>query len=386
MNFKVSHIALSERKVLLRLIDVLFIICGLWLSFEANIQDYIEFDNDSIYNWLITLIFYFFLFGEIFQLFNLSISNNRYKTVRSLFLTSFLVTFFFTFTPFLSPSLPENRLQIIYLFLLIILPVLIWRFIYICGLFSPKYFKDILIISHSSRIDQLLDLIKGDNFHNLNYYLSEEKSDNYKEKFKNVKDAKLYDLVKNNHVKEVIISTRGFSSDIISQLNKDIILLFEEGINIKSFESFYEEITDRVPKEYLDYHFYKNINLSRNSDNKFYKVFHRILDIIISIIGLMVFLFLIPIIFIMNILANRGPLFYTQNRVGEKGKIFKIYKLRSMIVNAESDGAVYAEKNDKRITLFGRFLRNTRLDEVPQFYNILKGEIGRGRVGKECQY
>ena len=76
-----------------------------------------------------------------------------------------------------------------------------------------------------------------------------------------------------------------------------------------------------------------------------------------------------------NILANRGPLFYTQNRVGQKGKIFKIFKLRSMIVNAETRGAVYAEKNDKRITLFGKFLRNTRIDEFPQFFNILKGDM-----------
>tara|TARA_R110001632_G_scaffold97231_2_gene203724 strand:+ start:10581 stop:11963 length:1383 start_codon:yes stop_codon:yes gene_type:complete len=374
MSFKVSHIALSERKVLLRTLDVLVIIFSLWISFQSGIQDYIEFTNVLIYEWLITLIFYFFLFGEIFQLYDLTISNNRFKIVRSLFLASFITTLFFTFTPFLSPSLPENRLQIIYLFLLIILPVLVWRFLYLWILFSPKYFKDILIISHSSRLGQLLELIKDDSFHNVCYYLSNEENEGYKN-YVNIIAADLYQLVKSKNVKEVIISTRGFSSDIISKLNKDIILLFEEGINIKSYESFYEEITYRIPKEYLDYHFYKNINLSKNSDNKFYMVFHRILDIIISIIGLFCFIFLIPLIFIVNLLANRGPLFYTQKRVGKKGKIFKIFKLRSMIVNAESEGAVYAKINDKRITVFGKFLRNTRLDEVPQFFNILKGDM-----------
>tara|TARA_R110000787_G_scaffold184181_5_gene296073 strand:+ start:21433 stop:22815 length:1383 start_codon:yes stop_codon:yes gene_type:complete len=374
MSFKISHIALSERKALLRVIDVLLIIFSIGISFQSGMQDYIEFTSPLIYGWLITLIFYFFLFGEIFQLFDLTISNNRFKTVRSLFLTTFITTLFFTFTPFFSPSLPENRLQIIYLFLLIILPVLVWRFLYIGLLFSPKYFKDILIISHSSRVSQLLELIKNDNFHNLHSYLSEEENPDYK-KFKNVKEVNLYELVKSNNIKEVIISTRGFHNDIKLQLNKEIIQLFEEGVNIKSYESFYEEITYRIPKEYLDYHFYKNINLSKNNDNKFYIVFHRILDVIISIFGLLCFVFLIPIIFIINFLANRGPLFYTQKRVGKKGKLFKIFKLRSMIVNAESEGAVYAEINDKRITVFGKFLRNTRIDEIPQFFNILKGDM-----------
>jgi lipopolysaccharide/colanic/teichoic acid biosynthesis glycosyltransferase len=72
---------------------------------------------------------------------------------------------------------------------------------------------------------------------------------------------------------------------------------------------------------------------------------------------------------------NKGPLFYKQIRVGKNGQNFTIFKLRSMVVNAESSGAVYAQKNDARITKFGKFLRKTRLDEVPQFFNILKGDM-----------
>jgi len=96
---------------------------------------------------------------------------------------------------------------------------------------------------------------------------------------------------------------------VFKKLNKEIIQLFEEGVSIKSYETFYEEITDKDPKEYLDYHFYKNINISSNSDNTFYKVFHRILDVIISIIGLLCFAFIIPVVFVCNLLANRGPFF-----------------------------------------------------------------------------
>lgn len=374
MSFKISHIDLSERKVLLRSMDVLLIILSLWGSTNFDIQDYVTFDNVLIYTWLITLIFYFFLFGEIFQLYALNVSSSRFKLSRSLFLTSIVTTLFFVFTPFFSPELPENRIQIIYFFGLIFIPVLIWRFVYMWVFFAPKYFKDILVVSHSSRATQLLDLISIKGFHNVICYVSDEKSKDYGQ-FYDVKETNLYNLVKEKNAKEVILTTRGFSSEVISSLNSDTIALFEEGVNIKSYESFYEEITDRVPKELLDHNFYKHINLSSNSDNKFYQVFRRILDIIISLIGILAFLVVVPIIFILNLIGNRGPLFYTQDRVGQKGQVFKIFKLRSMVVNAESQGAQYAEKNDKRITSFGKFLRNTRLDECPQFFNILKGDM-----------
>ena len=86
-------------------------------------------------------------------------------------------------------------------------------------------------------------------------------------------------------------------------------------------------------------------------------------------------LFLVPIISIGNLLNNKGTLFYTQLRVGKKGEEFKIIKFRSMIPDAEKNGVVWAQNNDRRVTRFGRILRKTRLDEVPQFINVLKGEM-----------
>ncbi|OXA79427.1 hypothetical protein B0A58_03225 [Flavobacterium branchiophilum NBRC 15030 = ATCC 35035] len=84
---------------------------------------------------------------------------------------------------------------------------------------------------------------------------------------------------------------------------------------------------------------------------------------------------MIPFIYIINLFANKGPLFYSQERVGKNGKLFKIFKLRSMVTNAEKHGAVFAASNDARITPFGKILRKTRLDELPQFFNILVGDM-----------
>ena len=74
-------------------------------------------------------------------------------------------------------------------------------------------------------------------------------------------------------------------------------------------------------------------------------------------------------------MANRGSLFYKQLRIGKSGMEFYIVKLRTMVKNAEADGAQLASKSDIRITKFGKFLRKTRLDEIPQFYNVLIGDM-----------
>ena len=195
--------------------------------------------------------------------------------------------------------------------------------------------------------------------------------------FKSINDTTILSLLaNNNNITEVIVSKIGLSDEVVNRLNKELILLFEQGVNIVSYETFYENVNARIPSEYLDHNFYKHINFSKNNTNNFYLFGLRFVDVLTSLIGCFIFLCFLPMVIIGNICANRGPLFYTQVRVGENGKTFRIFKLRSMIKNAEKGGAVWAKKNDARITSFGKFLRRTRLDEMPQFINILKGDMG----------
>jgi len=97
--------------------------------------------------------------------------------------------------------------------------------------------------------------------------------------------------------------------------------------------------------------------------------------LLISLLGLVFFLLILPFILVANLISNRGKLFYAQERVGKFGRHFKILKLRTMMKDAEPDGPRYASKNDLRTTRFGKFLRRSRIDEIPQFYNVLKGEM-----------
>ncbi|WP_254712524.1 exopolysaccharide biosynthesis polyprenyl glycosylphosphotransferase [Polaribacter pectinis] len=374
MDKKSSYYNLSERKFLLRVVDILLVTVCLFLATLFLNFSYLNFSKEPIFTWIFLLIFYYLIFGEVFQLYNLNVSNNRYLIVRSVVLTAFSTTIFYIFTPFISPELPTNRLQIVYFFLLISVPIILWRFLYTWLIFSPKFFKNIVFIGKSERIEKILNKIKNDNFHNVISYISDKEITGING-FQNISSAKLDSFIKKSYITEVIVSKAGFSKEIIDSLNKELILLFEKGVNIISYEGFYEDLTGRVPKEYLDHNFYKYINFSKNNENRFYLFWVRFIDIAISLFGLISFTVLIPLLLLGNLIGNRGPLFYTQIRVGENGKFFKIYKLRSMVKNAEINGAVWAKKNDARITSFGKFLRNTRLDEVPQFFNILKGEM-----------
>jgi exopolysaccharide biosynthesis polyprenyl glycosylphosphotransferase len=374
MSKKTSHINISERKLLLRSFDVLVMILSIYFASVYSDFGYLDVSKNLVSLWFIVLAVYFLLFGEIFQLYNLNVSNNPFLVVRSIFITSSITTLIYVLSPYITPSLPENRLQIIYFFFLITIPVIVWRFLYMWFLFSPKYFKTIVVIGHSSRVEKLIKLIQLNNFHKIATYVSNTEIEGISN-FNDAKKVNLLEVVHASLATEIVISTTGFSSETIKNLNEQLILLFKEGINIKSFETYYEEVTNSVPKEYLDHNFYENFNLSKNNDAHFYHFIQRIIDVVISIVGLSFFVCILPLLLIGNLIGNRGSLFYIQERVGFKGKGFKIFKLRSMVKNAEKDGAVWAEKNDKRITSFGRFLRNTRLDELPQFLNILRGEM-----------
>ena len=111
----------------------------------------------------------------------------------------------------------------------------------------------------------------------------------------------------------------------------------------------------------------------------YYKYFKRIIDISLAFIGLpllgLVFIFIAPIIY----LEDKGPIFYNANRLGINGKIFKMYKFRTMKKNTidirNNDGSTYNCKDDNRMTKIGRVLRNSSLDEAPQIINVIKNEM-----------
>ena len=104
--------------------------------------------------------------------------------------------------------------------------------------------------------------------------------------------------------------------------------------------------------------------------------FKRMIDFILSLLGLIILLPILLIVAFLVKVTSKGPILFKQKRIGKNGKVFNIYKFRSMCVGAEQQkGGVYSDKNDKRVTKIGKFIRATSIDELPQMLNILKGDM-----------
>ncbi|GAA0707292.1 sugar transferase [Paraclostridium ghonii] len=131
----------------------------------------------------------------------------------------------------------------------------------------------------------------------------------------------------------------------------------------------------------LDSEIKGNNDLEINKDkfgNKkyFYEIYKRILDVISSLLGLIIGLPIMLVVAILIKIEDQGPVFYNQERLGKNEKKFLVYKMRSMRVDAERHGgAQWAQKDDPRVTKIGKFIRKTRIDEIPQLFNILKGDM-----------
>lgn len=366
---------ISERRLFLRVLDIGFTVLGLYvLNIYFNF-DYFDFSSPSCVLWLSTLIIYLLVFGEIFEMYDLKVASDKYLTLRSAIITIFFATLFYIFTPVISPQLPENRLQLAYFSLTLLFSVLVNRLFYIQMIFSPRFLKNILLVADSSQLEGLVTAIQNKSANRIVAVVSDAAmGNNDKIAFNAVADANLEEIVKEEGINEIVISANN-REFITPELNNQLIALFEKGMAIRSADNFIEDETHRISETKLTTDFYNHFTFSKSHQNNLYLAFRRVLDVFFSLIGMLFFLFLIPLVFVGNLFANKGKLLYTQKRVGKRGRKFRIIKFRTMVANAEENGAEWAQKNDSRVTAFGRMLRKSRVDEIPQFINVLKGDM-----------
>ncbi len=165
-------------------------------------------------------------------------------------------------------------------------------------------------------------------------------------------------------------------SDEIKQDEKLVSVFYNLlpfGIAIIDFSKFYESITGKIPVSMIGKAWFLENLIEVNKRE--YENIKRIIDLILSVITGSVLLIILPFIAFFIKITSSGDVFYCQKRVGKDGKIFEIIKFRSMIAGAEKNGAEWSKKKDARITWFGRFLRGSRIDELPQVWNVLLGDL-----------
>ena len=374
---KKIHFEISERKLLLRLFDTLLVLMVLYIISSLFDFRYFTFSKDN-FIWSVVLAVYLNIFSSVFEMYNLQVASNQFQVIRSIILTTSTTVLFYLLTPIYTPVLPSNRIQIIIFFLSIFITLLLWRLFYVFFLASHRFVKKAILVCDQEQLDELISGIESVDPHYkfIAFVNSDEMEADSAKTFsiRRIPSQNLEAFVRKTSISELVIATQK-TDGITVNLYNQLIHLLENGIIIREYTQVYEDSTKRIPVQYVSRDFYRYFPFSRSNQNHLYLLFSRVFDVLFSVIGLLLGLVFFPVILFGNLIGNRGPLFYTQERVGKNGEVFRIYKFRTMVKNAEANGAVFTTANDTRITAFGKFMRKTRLDEFPQFINILRGDM-----------
>jgi len=147
------------------------------------------------------------------------------------------------------------------------------------------------------------------------------------------------------------------------------------GVSVYEMPTFYEKVTGKIPVMHIDNAWLSYAKIHGVKKNIYNEKFKKIVDKSLACAGLIIAMPLMVLTAILIKIDSKGPVIYRQSRVGFNEDIFTLLKFRSMFINSESNGAVWAEKNDPRITRIGKLIRFLRVDELPQIWNVLKGEM-----------
>jgi exopolysaccharide biosynthesis polyprenyl glycosylphosphotransferase len=373
---KKIHFEISERKVLLRIFDVVFV----WLAihFIGHLLDleYLKLSTNHMV-YVVSLGFYINGIGTIFEMYNLQVASNQFQVLKSTILTVSTAVLFYFLTPVYSAQLPSQRLQIVVFYFTVLFALLAWRILYVKLLASNRFVQNVILVCENEHLEELVKgLEKADPHYRVIGYVNTE-SYSSASSLHYVQPIKMFDLVpfvNENSIFEIVVASQK-KEEITVELYQQLLHLLESGNTIREYAHVYESKSQRIPVQYVTRDFYRFFPFSRSNNNQLYLWNIKIMEVLISVLGLLFGAVLLPFIVLGNILGNRGKLFYTQERVGKNGELFRIYKFRTMVKNAEANGAEFSTLNDNRVTPFGKFLRKTRIDEFPQFINILKGDM-----------
>jgi len=312
-----------------------------------------EFSNHFIPFIIITLLFalVFYIFNLYSFRFNRSITEFTSSFVKSLtisFFISALVFYIFGETFNLTPKTNLILFTLIFGTIDFYLRILIKRY------------------SVKNGIDRKIIIVGNDENNSLVKELEQNQNIGYKivKKLNEVNLNVIFDL---NPDVVVVDTNHVIDLDEIYEITK-------RGIFVYTINNFYEEVLQKVPTEKID----RDEVITYMGNNKtIFNFGKRSFDIVFALIFIIILSPVLLITYFIIKLTSKGPALFPHTRISLNDKEFIIYKFRSMHLNAEKNGAVWTKNNDEdsRITPFGRFIRKTHLDEIPQLFNILKGDI-----------
>ena len=262
-----------------------------------------------------------------------------------------------------------KRIDIIYIYVLIFVFQVVFRKI-ICSIYMKK--QNVLIFG-SNHIE---NNIQEDIINTLDYnyigYISNNKSKATKYLIGNYNEMEK--IIAKNNV-DILVIVKDIKSSDFKKYLKRIFDLKINGLKIMTYEEFNEDIQKKIDINQINEEWLLESNGFDILNNEMQKNIKRGMDLILALILMVILSPLALITAIIIKFESKGPVIFKQTRIGENMKPFRVYKFRSMRLHDPDKYSKYTLNNDTRVTKFGKFMRKTRIDELPQLWNILKGTM-----------
>ncbi len=327
-------------------------------------------------NWFFLLPFFWpFLMARLYDE-----HRARYpgQTLRNIAFSALIglglyMVFYFTSEP---NSLP--RIGVATFIVTVFTLTLLWRLLYIKIFTAPQFMRRMLLVGAGETGNIMLKIINQ--IKPRPYILAGIIDDDPQKIGKSIEGYEVFGgyevLLKaicDHQITDLIVAISGQMQGGMFQALLDAQ---EFGVEIIRMPVAYEELLHRVPIRYLEAEWILRSFVDKARSEAFSEMLKRGIDILGGLLGMILLIILFPFVAIAILIESRRPILYKQVRMGRGGELYNIYKFRTMWQDAEPDGQPqWAEENDRRATKVGLLLRKTHIDEIPQFYNVLQGEM-----------
>ena len=376
------YLRASERIFILLIGDIvtatlaLFLALYFWAAGDAWMEFSLEFITQRPPFWYFLLpIFWIILLVELYDVHR---ASKPLETLKGIGLATLINGLVYLLIYFTSPpnSLPRRGVALFILFVAVL--TLLWRLVYIRIFTAPGLQRRVLIIGAGKAGQTIVDVIDDQwpppfftaGLIDDNPEMAEKEIGKYKV-LGNSSD--LLRIVDEYEITDLILAITG---KMHGEMFQAILAAQEQGVNLSPMPQIYEELLSRVPIFLLEAEWIVRSFVEKSHTGPAYQLSKRLIDFAGGILGVLIMGILFPLIALAIVIESGFPIFLLQERLCRGGQSFNIIKYRTMKRDAEKDGqARMTEENDDRVTKVGWFLRKTHLDELPQFINVLRGEM-----------
>ena len=379
----------SERKSLLGIVDLcllngsLVVAATVWADFAPSPLALFSYSK-----WFVTLTLLWWICGTVLDVYNLPRAAKASEVLTSAGLAALLTALIYVLIPVVTPQI-IRRSYILGFVLLSTSSIVLWRILYAKGFSQPAFQRRVVLVGTGSAVQVLLGELAAARADGAAHPLagtgyqivgliteSPEQASAGIDGLPVLGDvSQLVQVSRQHHIDEIAVALDERRA-IDPQIYEVLLDCHELGWQLCTLPDLYERLTSRLPVEYAAHDLATLPDHGNGAGPRIYRFAKRLVDIIFALAGLPPLLLLMSCVALGNALLSPGPLFYRQQRVGKGGRSFGVIKFRTMGVDAEkATGAVWSRAGDPRITRVGQVLRRSRLDELPQILNVLRGEM-----------